>query len=205
MALSTSSGRRSRRSLFATADCDLPSRRAHSSWLRPKSRMSCAMPRASSRKSRSLRWRFSTSAMKLASSRSSSMTMHGTSLSPAIRAARRRRSPATSSYPPCRGRTVSGLSTPYSAMLRESSSSCAGEKFCRGWTALGAIASTARYTMLPRAARLRWLENCIAHPPYLVFYNTKIIHILRKTRRNRARAEKKRADCLQSAKNRVVG
>ena len=163
------------------------------------------MPRDSSRKSRSLRWRFSTSAMKLASSRSSSMTMHGTSLSPAMRAARRRRSPATSSYPSGRGRTVSGLSTPYSAMLRESSSSCAGGKFCRGWTALGAIASTARYTMPPRCARPEWLENCIANPPYLVFCNIKIDHILRKTRRIRARAEKKGADRDRSAQNRVMG
>ena len=125
--------------------------------------------------------------------------------SPAMRAARRRRSPATSSYPSGRGRTVSGLSTPYSAMLRESSSSCAGGKFCRGWTALGAIASTARYTMPPRCARPEWLENCIANPPYLVFYNIKIDHILRKTRRIRARAEKKGADRDRSAQNRVMG
>ena len=128
------------RSLLAMVDWVLPSLWAASSWVSPNLRISLEIPRASSNTPRSLRCRFSRRA-KIADSLSEHLTiMHGTFLSPAITDARRRRSPAISSYSLWLALlTVSGCKIPFSVMdcdndVREASSNC-----FRGWALLGRI------------------------------------------------------------------
>ena len=92
---------------------------------------------ASSQKSRSRRWRFSTRASREEACPSAWMDRQGTSSSPASRAARRRRSPATSSHRPSRRRTVRGWSTPSSRMEADNSSRPDWSKVRLGWSGLG--------------------------------------------------------------------
>ena len=121
---STFSGRFSSRRLLARALRLLPSFWAACSWVRLQRVISSRMPAASSTGSRSSRWRFSTSASSIACSSVTSFTMTGTSVRPAIRLARQRRSPATMRYRPTPwGRTAMGCSSPCSAMLAASSPS----------------------------------------------------------------------------------
>ena len=108
----TGSSSRSSRSLLATADWERPSFSAACCWLRSYRRISDAMAAASSMKSRSRRCKFSISASSAASSSPTWATRQGTCRSPAMRAARSRRSPATSSYTPPLSRTVSGCKMP---------------------------------------------------------------------------------------------
>ena len=94
--------------------------------------MSLFRARASSQKSKSLRWRFSTRASREDRWLSIWRERQGTSVSPASLAARRRRSPATSSQPRSPRRTVRGWSRPRERMEAASSSSSCWGKTRRG-------------------------------------------------------------------------
>ncbi len=140
----TSWGSLSSRSLLATADWLFPTRRAASSWVRPHWSMRRRRAAASSHTSRSLRWRFSTRASRAEVSPSASTGRQGTAASPASLAARRRRSPATSSQPVGVRRTDRGWSTPTCWMDWASSASSSGWNSFRGWPGLGRMAPSGR-------------------------------------------------------------
>ena len=147
-----------------------------------------AIPAASSIKSRSRRWRFSISASRPDSSSSTDSRMHGTSLSPASRAARRRRSPATSSIPSGVRRTVSGWRMPNCAMLAASSWSAAESKTRRGCDGFGWIAPSGRNTILPESIRVLFLVfGMAAAPPRLVCF---IVNLLCRGKRAKSAQRK---------------
>ena len=100
---------------------------------------------ASSQQSRSRRWRFSIRASRAESSSPTWATRHGTSRSPAIRAARSRRSPATSSYPSPARRTVRGCRMPQERMLAASSARPSSSKLRRGCWGLGRMRPRGMY------------------------------------------------------------
>ncbi len=85
---------------------------------------------------------FSISAASLASWSLKFTTVTGTELSPAARAARSRRSPATSWKRPPTCRTTSGCKMPCVLMLALRAESSSSSKPLRGWNGLCSITST---------------------------------------------------------------
>src|SRR4029077_19536194 len=141
--LSTSSGSSSNRTRLDTAGFDLPTRSARSPSERPNSSSTTAKARASSTGDRSSRATFSTRPSNKVSRSSASRTTAGTVFSFASRAARQRRSPAISSYPPAvRGRTSTGWTTPAARIESASPAPASESKRRRGCRGCGWIAST---------------------------------------------------------------
>jgi hypothetical protein len=134
----TGSASEIRRSRLVVALRLRPMAWAASSWVRPNSLISRCTPCASSNGLRSSRWMFSISAIAAAAWSGTSRTSTGTSSSPAMRAARVRRSPAMISYigRPSRaatGRTSTGCITPWLLILSASSNSDPSSMRVRGW------------------------------------------------------------------------
>ena len=167
-ALCISSGSCKMRTKFATYSRDFPSRAPISVCESPNSfwRRLNAIPR--SRAFKSSRWMFSTIAISsFTFSAGSSRMMTGTSARPASFEARRRRSPAISSYSFIMPEgvnfsvrtTTRGCNTPYCLMESESSASFTASNSCRGWRGFGFTLSTSMKKML---GSLWWgFDSCI--------------------------------------------
>ena len=135
-----SAGKSSNRTVFATCDLLFPTRSATASCVNPKSAMSCLYAIASSTAFKSCRWMFSISAHSSFFLLSASRTITGTVAKPIALLARKRRSPAISSYVPSPiSVTTSGCKMPCSLMLaiKSSRSSCTNVR--RGWYGFATI------------------------------------------------------------------
>jgi len=129
----TVSGRWSNRSALATAGRLRPTRTATWCCVSPNSSIKRWKAEASSSGLRSSRWTFSTMACSRLSRSPTSRTSAGMADNPARRAARQRRSPATSSRPSSVRRTRTGWRTPISWMDNVSSAIFSSSKTLRGW------------------------------------------------------------------------
>src|SRR5215210_2369259 len=142
-----SSGSSSSRSRFETLDADRATRSAIPPTARPNSSISTAYARASSTADSCSRATFSTSDRSSDSLSSASRTSAGTLARPASPAARQRRSPAISSYPPAgRDLTTTGWSRPCASIERARPEPASGSNRRRGWRGFGWIASTGSCT-----------------------------------------------------------
>src|SRR3954469_22445988 len=148
---------------FETATRLRPTLRPTSSLVRPRSSTSVAHARASSIAFRSCRAMFSIKASSRRSLSSVSRTIAGTWPSPAITAARSRRSPAISSkLPPERGRTTTGCRMPRALTDSERASRASSSNSRRGWLGLGRISSLA-ISLRPDSSRAL-VERIAARP-----------------------------------------
>src|SRR6266516_1389443 len=154
----TASGRRVSARMFDTYGRLLPSSSATSRWLYPCRAMRAAKPSASSSGARSSRCKFS---MRASSSGSStSRTSAGSRSMPASCAARKRRSPATTSRPAAVGRTTIGCRSPCALLDAASSPSFSSSKCLRGCSGFGCTSRRGTRVSIVRCRR--WNEPATA-------------------------------------------